>query len=189
MANVVLRCQRDPANPLTQVRITSIRKALIRGLALVFWTGFLHRTRGNSAETRPYPPVVVKSIQAVRGPEGVCVRWETAMELGAMEYHLQRENQGQWISVSAQPLLAHASPVGSAYEVMDHGPIPAGDLSYRIIELDEHGYTNLLGPITTTLLSASVTRPPPMPHPEVTSSIGPATGIQPLLPPPLPCRI
>ena len=93
---------------------------------------------------------LLSSIKAFVAGNGVLVRWQTASEVGSVSFDLYRQGAAadQWIKVNAEPILAANSTAGSAYAVADAGAKPFASHSYRLVELEEQGTTQVYGPFT-----------------------------------------
>jgi len=80
------------------------------------------------------------------------VQWETAVELGAAGYFLERATVSGWERVNEELLPACLlCGVGAVYELIDAGAVPGGTYRYRLLEQDWSGRLTVHGPYTVTV--------------------------------------
>ncbi len=115
-------------------------------------------TDANSNDTVDFGFGVIPTyaqVGTVRAANG-WVEFTTSTELGSVGFDVYRQTEEGWVKVSANRLPAVDEPQGGTYRVADVNQPAAGDVTYRIVELDDNGQENVLGPVTVTANSEAV---------------------------------
>jgi hypothetical protein len=97
--------------------------------------------------------VVVSSFGAYEVEGRVVVGWETASEIGAAGFFVERlaGEGGNWVRASERlvPALLE-SPSGGSYSLVDEGAQVGETLTYRLVEVEISGATRYYGPYEVT---------------------------------------
>ena len=114
-----------------------------------------HRLDLDFGYVRPAPTLVVLSqFGAVSRSGQVFVSWETAAELGAVGFLLERYDSGvdKYVSVHADLIPTTLFSLGpQSYEVVDPAAVAGGSYQYRLIEVENTGLRNTYGPFNVTV--------------------------------------
>jgi len=95
--------------------------------------------------------VLISSFSANLENNEVVVRWETAWEMGAVGFFLERlGDSNEYHAVNETLLPAFLFPDNS-YEIVDPEAVAGGTYTYRLIEVDVFGDRNTYGPYTVTV--------------------------------------
>jgi len=99
-------------------------------------------------------------VTNVRGREEqghVVLRWDTAAEVGTVAFEIERRDprSGRFVKVTAKPLPATQALPGGHYRYVDAGaPVGARRLEYRLVEVNQQGRREVLGPYPVALEQA-----------------------------------
>jgi len=95
--------------------------------------------------------VVLASFSAQEESGRVVVQWETASEMNTAGFYLERQDEetGRFVRLH-QGLLPGlpSAPQGGVYRFVDADAEPGQTLTYRLVERETRGRTNLYGPFT-----------------------------------------
>lgn len=78
----------------------------------------------------------------------VVVAWETAAEVGTVAFEVEREDpaSGRFVRLTGRPVPAVAQLPGGRYRLVDPTAPRGQALTYRLIEVDQQGGREILGP-------------------------------------------
>ena len=90
----------------------------------------------------------VSSFAAKEDDGRVVVEWETAAEVGTVAFEVERRDpaSGQFARISEQAVPAVAQLPGGRYRLVDPTAPRGQNLSYRLVEIDQHGKREVFGP-------------------------------------------
>ncbi len=96
--------------------------------------------------------VVLSGVRAFMRNGEAIVQWTTEMEIGAVEFHVDRLEGEGWVRVNAEPIPAQLFASGPVvYETADPSAAAGGTYAYRIVEIDNRNRTLTYGPYTLTV--------------------------------------
>ncbi|MFD2785134.1 T9SS type A sorting domain-containing protein [Hymenobacter rubripertinctus] len=109
-------------------------------------------------------PVQLTSFTAVRQNAFVQLRWQTAQELHARAFRVQRSTDGRTFGTVATVAAAGTSNQAHSYATQDVPPVMAGAIYYRLEQVDEDGtlaYSSvvLVGPATSAATVVAAPNP------------------------------
>ena len=120
----------------------------------------------------PVTQVTMRSLSAIRAPEGVLIQWQTGFEVRNLGFHVYREDGGRRVRINHDLLLGSALIAGThtilhsghAYSFFDPGS-PGG--TYYVEDVDLSGKRTLHGPVLSVagVLPEKKTRVQPLARP------------------------
>ncbi|MBP7867328.1 MAG: S8 family serine peptidase [Acidobacteria bacterium] len=97
--------------------------------------------------------ITLLSLEAVRGPAGVLITWETATELGTAGFEIWRADgvSDQFVKVSGSLIPAEGSEaLGAPYAWLDGDAVPGVPYRYQLAEVENNGNRLFYGPVEVT---------------------------------------
>ncbi len=90
----------------------------------------------------------VSSFTAREDNGRVVAEWETAGEVGTVAFEVERKDpaSGRFVKISEQAVPAVAQLPGGRYRLVDAMAPRGQKLTYRLIEIDQHGKREIFGP-------------------------------------------
>jgi hypothetical protein len=100
----------------------------------------------------------VASFAASAEDGAVVVEWETAGEVGSRSFTVERKNAetGEFEAVAGVPAVGQLP--GGRYRVVDPGASPGGRYTYRVVESDAQGGSEVSGPYAVRVRRVEVER-------------------------------
>src|SRR5947209_3124990 len=98
------------------------------------------------------------SSLAARDEDGrVFVEWESAAEVGTVAFEVERLDpaSGRFVKVVERPVPALAQLPGGRYRLLDATAPRGRELTYRVVEVDQQGRREILGPYRVAVTGAA----------------------------------
>jgi hypothetical protein len=96
--------------------------------------------------------VTLRSIVALRRPDGILVSWRTASETDVLGFNVYRLTTSGEVRVNARTVAAgqNGTTHGASYRVLDRGARAGASYRYRLEEVRLDGSTSWLGVVTSS---------------------------------------
>lgn len=95
--------------------------------------------------------VLISDFKAYAQGNQVVIEWQTSAEIGTVGFHIERLNpsSGKYKRLNKDLMPAMlTSTVGGTYRFVDHQAQPGGNYTYYLVEVEDDGDENRIGPFT-----------------------------------------
>jgi hypothetical protein len=123
-----------------------------------------------TATARAAVELIEDSLQAIPDVQSIRVTWETASEVDALAFYVQRTIRGGEYEYVSGMIVAYGDVIGALYEFVDTDVVVGPTYFYRLEAVDIFGVSEFYGPVTASLVPPATETPVPTATPTATAT-------------------